>query len=163
MNRLLSRLPFAPNAAALVLRLTVGVVLLAHGLPKLRGGVSSFAGFVGTLNLPFPTVTAYLVVGIEVIGGALLIVGLLTRLWGLLAALMMVGTTLLVKLDGGLIAQEGGAGMELDLLILAAALAVTLIGPGSASADAVLGIDRPVVAAADASGRRTRPAPQRVA
>lgn len=139
---LLSRLPYAPHLAALVLRVAVGTVLIAHGLQKLRGGVSGFAGVVESVGAPFPTLTAYVVVAIEVLGGSLLLVGLLTRVWSTLAALFMVFTTLLVKLDSGLIAPQGqGSGAELDILILAGALAITLMGPGTVSLDRLIGID----------------------
>ena len=143
MNTRLSRLPQAPGSAALVLRLTVGTVLMAHGLSKLQRGVGGFAGSVDSLGIPFPTATAYATVTIEVVGGAMLLVGLLTRLWSALATLLMTGTTLVVKLDAGLLGQPGqGSGMELDLLVLAAALAITLVGPGPVSVDHVIGIDR---------------------
>jgi uncharacterized membrane protein YphA (DoxX/SURF4 family) len=90
-----------------------------------------------------PTATAYATVAIEAVGGAMLILGLGTRLWGALATLQMIGTSLVVKRDVGLIAAAGqGAGMELDLLILAGALAVVLIGPGPFSLDHLIGIDR---------------------
>ena len=144
MNARLSRIPQAPGLAALVLRLILGVVLMAHGLTKLGGGVGSFAGVVRGHGIPFPMLTAYATVTIEILGGAMLLVGLLTRLWGTLAMLLMVGTSLTVKLHDGLLSAPGqGAGMELDLLVLAAALAVTLLGPGPASLDALIGIDRP--------------------
>jgi uncharacterized membrane protein YphA (DoxX/SURF4 family) len=41
-----------------------------------------------------------------------------------------------VKIDVGLIAAEGGAGAELDLLVLAIALSLLLTGAGSWSVDA---------------------------
>jgi putative oxidoreductase len=142
MNTKLSHLPQAPNLASLVLRLTVGVILLAHGLPKLQGGIPQFAGFVRSLGIPFPTLTAYATVAIEVVGGAMLVAGLLTRVWAGFATLLMIGTTLMVKLDAGLVGAPGqGSGMELDLLILAGALAVVLIGPGTVSLDRLIGID----------------------
>jgi putative oxidoreductase len=136
--------PFqAPSPAALVLRLTVGTVLVAHGLPKIDGGVSRFAEGIADLGIPFPTFTAWATVTIEVLGGAMLVVGLLTRLWSTLATLLMAGTTLVVKMDVGLIGGPGrGTGMELDLVMLAAAFAITLIGPGIVSLDHVIGIDR---------------------
>lgn len=152
-----SRLPYAPHLASLVLRLALGIVLVAHGLQKLRGGVSGFAGFVESLGVPFPALAAYAVVAVEVLGGSLLVVGLLTRVWSTLAALLMVFTTLLVKLDAGLISREG-AGAELDILILAGALAITLMGPGTASLDRVIGIDGGRLVLAEPRAR-AQPAP----
>lgn len=136
-------LPFLhhwPDAGRFLLRLIAGLVISAHGMQKIQGGVENFAGFVGSLGLPLPTATAYLVTGLELVGGILLIVGLLSRLGGLLLALEMIGTTLLVKVDLGLIPAEG-VGAELDLVLLAAFAGVVLLGPGRASLDAVLGIE----------------------
>lgn len=127
--------------------------MLVHGLDKLGDGLDGFAGFVGSLGVPLPTVTAAGVIFVEVVGGALLLVGLLTRLWGLLIALLMAGTTVLVKLDVGLIAGQGeGTGAELDLALLAGALAISLLGPGLASLDEVLGLESP--ASPDERGTR---------
>lgn len=136
-------LPFVhrwPDAGRLLLRLIAGVVITSHGIQKIQGGVENFAGFVGSLGIPLPTATAYLVTGLELVGGILLIVGLLSRLGGLLLALEMIGTTLLVKVDVGLISAEG-VGAELDLVLLAAFAGIVLLGPGRASLDAVLGIE----------------------
>ncbi|MGH2720915.1 MAG: DoxX family protein [Actinomycetota bacterium] len=142
MRELFTRIPSAPGAAALVLRVTVGIVLLAHGLAKIEGGVESFAGSVGSRGIPFPTATAYATVAIEVLGGPMLVLGLGTRVWAVLASLLMVGTTLVVKWDVGLLGASGRTGMELDLLVLAGALAVALLGPGRVSVDHVVGLDR---------------------
>ena len=160
MNARLSRLPQAPGLAALVLRLTVGIVLMAHGISKLERGVGAFAGTVESLGIPLPTITAYATVTIEVAGGAMLLLGLLTRLWSTLATLLMTGTTLVVKLDAGLLGQPGqGSGMELDLLILAGALAITLVGPGPVSVDHAIGIDRAMRAPAVEPQAASSPAP----
>ncbi|MGH2689854.1 MAG: DoxX family protein [Actinomycetota bacterium] len=139
---MLTRIPSAPGPAALVLRVTVGIVLLAHGLAKLDGGVENFAGSVASMGIPVPVATAYATVAIEVLGGAMLVLGLGTRVWAVLATLLMVGTTLVVKWDVGLLGADGRTGMELDLLVLAGALAIALIGPGPISVDHVLGLDR---------------------
>lgn len=48
----------------------------------------------------------------------------------------MAFTTMLVKVDVGLIAPEGGPGAELDILILAIALSLVLTGAGRWSVDA---------------------------
>jgi putative oxidoreductase len=114
--------------------------MAAHGWQKLQQGVGEFAGFVASLSVPFPTFTAYLVTALELGGGILLILGLATRVWALLIGIEMVLTTILVKIDAGLIA-EGGAGAELDLLILAGCVVLVLLGPGRVSLDRAFGID----------------------
>lgn len=156
LSRIASRLPFAPHLAGLVLRLALGPVMMAHGLMKLRNGVDGFAGLVEKLGAPFPLLTAYAVVAIEVVGGASLLIGLLARVWSSLTALLMLFTTLLVKLDAGLIAGQGqGTGAELDILILAGALAITLMGPGTVSVDHLIRLEGP--APAGGSGVRVPP------
>ncbi|MGH2576383.1 MAG: DoxX family membrane protein [Actinomycetota bacterium] len=44
---------------------------------------------------------------IEVLGGPMLVLGLGTRVWAVLASLLMVGTTLVVKWDVGLLGASG--------------------------------------------------------
>ncbi len=127
------------DLAPLFLRLAMGPILAYHGYQKVERGVSSFAAFVDSLGVPFPTLAAYAVTFLELGGGLAILVGLLTQVWSLLLAIQFALITWLVKLDVGLIAPPGqGAGAELDLLILAGALALTVIGPGAFSLDAAL-------------------------
>jgi uncharacterized membrane protein YphA (DoxX/SURF4 family) len=97
------------TGAPLALRTVIGIVMAAHGWQKVQQGVGEFAGFVESLSIPFPTFTAYAVTALELGGGILLILGLATRQWALLIGVEMVLTTILVKVDVGLIA-DGGAG-----------------------------------------------------
>jgi putative oxidoreductase len=90
----------------------------------------------------------YVVTFVELIGGVLLIVGLLSRLAALLLTIDLV-----VKVNVGLIApQGGGAGTELDLALIAGFLVVLLSGPGKPSLDYLLGLERD--AAVEPSARR---------
>lgn len=125
------------DLAILALRLAVGVVLAYHGWLKV-GDVSGFAGFVDSLGIPAPDLMAYVVTYLELLGGIALIVGLATRYVAALFVVEMVFTIVLVKLDVGLIAPEGGVGAELDLLILAIALSLVLTGAGRWSIDSIL-------------------------
>lgn len=122
--------------APLVLRVALGVIFIGHGWMKIGGGIGRTVQTMGRLGLPAPAVVAWAVALLELVGGALLILGLLTRLLGLLFALLMVGTTLLVKFDRALIAP-GGA--ELDLALLAGAIGVMLLGPGLLAIDLLVG------------------------
>lgn len=125
------------DAAILILRLAAGVVLAYHGWQKLQD-VAGFAGFVESLDIPAPDVVAYLVTYLEFLGGIALIIGVATRYVAALFAIEMVFTNVLVKFDVGLIASEGGVGAELDILILAIALSLVLVGAGRWAVDALL-------------------------
>ena len=65
------------------LRLATGVIFIAHGLPKFGiggdGGLEGLAAWLGGLGIPLPMLNAILVASSETIGGAMLIVGFMTR------------------------------------------------------------------------------------
>jgi putative oxidoreductase len=89
-------------------------------------------------------VLAYVVTVLEFGGGLLLLAGLLSRLVGLLLAIHMLFTSFVVKvgkLDVPLIAEQG-TGWELDIVLFAAFVAIVLLGPGSLSLDAAVGIEQ---------------------
>jgi putative oxidoreductase len=137
-----------------VLRLAVGSVMAVHGWQKLTEMGPAMFGetMVADLGLPAPVALGWAVTLIELVGGVLLVAGLLTRVSGLLLALVLAGTTILVKVDLGLIAPMGSMlpGAELDLALLAGALAVLVLGPGRPSLDHLVGIEGeiPVMASA---------------
>lgn len=132
--------------AGTVLRIAMGIVFIAHGMQKLNNGVDGFGGFLSSLNVPVPEITAWVVTLLEIGGGILLILGLGTRAVAVLLALLMVGTLVMVKMDTGLIG-EGGAGAEIDLMLLAGAVALALMGPGAAAVDRMIGLEPRVVEA----------------
>src|SRR5262245_48740202 len=70
----------------LVVRLSVGIEFFGSGLGKL-GKLPGFIQFFRSLGIPFPEVQAPFVAGVELICGALIVVGLGTRP----AALMLCG------------------------------------------------------------------------
>jgi putative oxidoreductase len=139
MRRALPSIRRGSDLAALFLRLALGPILAYHGYMKVQNGVPNFAGFVDSLGVPFPMVAAYAVTVIELVGGLAILIGLLTQVWTVLVAIQFSLIIWLVKFDVGLVAPPGrGAGAELDLLILAGAIALTLIGAGAFSLDAAL-------------------------
>lgn len=135
------------NLGLLVARGIPGVVFLYHGWQKHDGGVDGVGMFFKSLSIPLPDVMAYVITYGELLGGAFLIVGFLTRLSAVLFFIEMIFTTILVKVDIGLIGEQG-AGAELDLTLLAAMAAVACFGPGSLSVDRNVGIEGRVQAAA---------------
>ncbi|MGQ0678798.1 MAG: DoxX family protein [Actinomycetota bacterium] len=138
MNQFRALAGYAPT----VLRVGVGIVMAYHGLTKFQGGISNVAGFLASLGVPSANLVAPLLAGAELVGGVLLIVGLATRLWALVLALILVGAIFLVKVDMGLIAAQG-VGAELDLALLVGAVAILFLGPGKLAADNALGMGTP--------------------
>ncbi|MBC8078453.1 MAG: DoxX family protein [Chloroflexales bacterium] len=120
-----------------VLRVLLGLTFVLHGLPKFSN-LAGFSGFVGSLGMPAPL--AVLIPVLEVGGGLLLIAGLATRWVSLLFVLLMLATTLLVKLSVGFIAPGNapGTGAELDLLLAAGAFVLFCYGAGKLALDDVV-------------------------
>ena len=94
------------NAGLLILRVFIGAAMLTHGWGKLFGGLEQFTGFVAKLNIPFPSVTAFLAAFAESIGALLLALGLLTRPSAFLLACTMAVAALVAHAGQGFAAQE---------------------------------------------------------
>lgn len=126
------------DLALLLARVLVGVVLVAHGWDKLAGqGVSGTAGFFGSLGVPAPEVAAVVVAVVELLGGALLVLGAATAVVSVLVLLDMAGAYWLVHRGTGVFVDGGG--WELVGVIAAVALALLGAGPGRASVDHLVG------------------------
>ncbi len=118
------------------LRIVLGVVFTAHGAQKFAQGIPGVAqGFAG-MGVPLAEVAAPVVAGLELIGGVLLVLGVATRVAGLLLAVDMVVAGLLAHATAGFFAQDGG--FEYVLVLAVASLAVALTGPGRFSVDALV-------------------------
>ena len=146
----------AAGYAPLVVRVLVGVIMAAHGWQKLQAGPSGFGQALAGLGVPLPELMAYVVTFVELIGGVLLIVGLLSRLAALLLTIDLVVAILLVKVNIGLLspADGSGVGAELDLALIAGLLVVLLAGPGRLSVDQALGYEVDLVEEAPSRGGR---------
>ena len=141
MRTLTERLEgYAPT----LLRVMAGITFFFHGWSKLQNP-NGFIGFVGSLGFPIPVFFGWLVILLESVGGLLLILGLGVRWVSLLLAVEMVFTTLLVKSRIGLIAPSGqpGVGAEIDLMLLAAMLALFILGAGELSLERIFIGQRP--------------------
>ncbi|MFZ4893486.1 DoxX family protein [Plantibacter sp. Mn2098] len=117
------------NIGLLVLRIVLGVTFLAHGAQKffvftIPGTQASFAD----MGVPLPEVAAIVVATLELVGGAFLILGLATRIVGVMLAVDMAVALFLVHLSSGFFAADGG--VELVLLLAVGALVLALTGPG---------------------------------
>lgn len=113
----------------LLLRLSVGGLMLFHGLHKLFGGVDGIAGMLTARGIP--GFVAYGVLLGEVVAPMLIILGILTRLSALGLAFTMVVAWLLVGLDKTFMLDKVGAwAIESLVYFFLAALAVAFLGAG---------------------------------
>jgi putative oxidoreductase len=123
--------PYAPT----ILRVAAGIVFVVYGWNKLQNP-AGWQDMLTGLGFPVPLVLSWFVLVLELVGGAALILGLLVRPLALLFAIEMVVSSVTVKLGLGF-APVGAdmAGIELDLALLATALALVILGPGRLSVD----------------------------
>ena len=117
------------------LRSAIGIIFIVHGMSKFGEG---FGGFLSSMGIPaelqIPIALA------ELIPGILLIIGILSRLSSALLAIIMLGAIFVVK---GAASLTGDGGVEFDLILLASALVIMIVGPGRISlAQAVKKIPR---------------------
>lgn len=80
---------YAQSPFLLLVRLYWGWQFAQTGWGKLHN-MPQITTFFASLNLPFPAFTAHFVAGVELIGGILLILGLLSRFTGLVLTINMV-------------------------------------------------------------------------
>ncbi len=133
----------AQRYAVTIVRLTLGVIFVAHGAQKVLGWFGG-AGWSGTIEafakqgMPAP-VTALIMIA-EFFGGLGVLFGCLTRIAAFGPAIVMTGAIVLVHLKNGFflnwfLVPGKGHGMECNLAYLAMAVAVMLAGPGALSVD----------------------------
>ena len=124
-----------------IMRIGVGLLFMQHGAQKLFGAFGGVDGQGATVQL----MSQFGLAGVlEFFGGALIVVGLLTRLVAfLLSGQMLVAYLQAHMPQGGLPIQNGG---ELALLFSAVFLYLLAAGPGRWSVDAALGWDEPALA-----------------
>jgi putative oxidoreductase len=132
-----------PGYTPLIIRLTLGCVLFAHGAQKMLGWFGG-GGFTNTMNY-FTTgghmyyITALFVILIEFFGSLMLIFGALTRIAALGVFGLFIGIIYNVAISNGFFMNWGGnqkgEGFEYHLLVLGMTLILMLAGGGSLSID----------------------------
>lgn len=122
----------AEDSGKLILRVTLGVLFLLHGIHKLINGIGGIEGMLAGAGLP-----AFLAYGVyvgEVLAPILVILGWHARVGAALIAFTMVVAialahpTQLFDLTG-----NGGWALELQGMFLFGAVAIALMGPGRLS------------------------------
>ncbi|MEV7723100.1 DoxX family membrane protein [Streptomyces sp. NPDC087917] len=135
--------PTAPtayhDAGLLLLRLVLGLTVAAHGTQKLfgwfgGGGISGTGRFFDSVGYPAGDTMAAIAGLTETLGGLGLALGLLTPLAGAAVTGTMINA-IVVHGTGSFFAPEG---FEYELLLTAAAAALTLTGPGRLALDRLL-------------------------
>lgn len=115
--------------AATLLRVTSGVLFLAHGLLKVN--VFTVAGTVGFFeSLGLPGFLAYLTIIAEIGGGLALILGVTVRLVSLALVPVLLGATWAHAGNGWMFSSQGG-GWEFPLFWAVAQTAIGLLGAGA--------------------------------
>ena len=121
-----------PDAGRLLLRCLLGVLMLFHGFFKMTHGVSWIAPILAAHHLP--SVLAYGAYIGEVVAPICIIVGLFTRLAGLVYAVNMVFAVVLIAGANFWTRTDVGAwALETEALYLFGGLLVMLLGPGKYS------------------------------
>lgn len=115
--------------AALILRLALGVMLIAHGYLKIF--VFTMPGTVGFFeSIGYPGFLAYVVTLIEVGGGLMLIAGLYVRPVALVIVPVLLGAAQVHFGNGWLFSAEGG-GWEYPVFLAVVAIVQSLLGEGA--------------------------------
>lgn len=124
------------DVTTLLARIVIGVTFVVHGLDK-AADLEGTAGFFGSAGIPFPEYSALLGTGVEIVGGALLVLGFALPAVGLALAAQMAVAIAFVHVGQPLV-----GGYELPLVLGAAALALGFAG-GRLALDRLLPWGRP--------------------
>jgi len=117
----------AATAGATLLRLTLGAMYVSHAWFKITAfGVAGFAGWLDSLGLP--GFMAAPVIGLELIGGILILAGFYGRFVSI-ALLPVMAVATWVHIPNGMIFSNANGGWEYPAFLAAAAQA--LLGDGS--------------------------------
>jgi putative oxidoreductase len=129
--------PDAINLALLIMRLTLGGIMLAHGINHIIGGgkIAGTAGWFSSLGMKPGIVHAWLASLTEIGAGALLVAGLLTPFGAAGVIGVMVVALVTNHLKNGFFIFRPGEGWEYVGSLTAFALAMAMLGPGEWSLD----------------------------
>lgn len=119
----MSRFFYQPALGLFIIRIVVGAIFIHHGWTKF--GNPGIAQFFVSLGLA--SWMTYVVATVEVLGGAMLLLGVLTRPAAVALAIVALFAAILAKMPKGL-EQIGQA--EFELLLFGAALGLAFIGAG---------------------------------
>jgi putative oxidoreductase len=119
------------EVGGLLLRILLGFVFFMYGFDKFQGGLGNFAA--GFPSMGFPSFFGYIVGTIELVGGIALILGIGTRIFSGLIAVIMLGSIFFVKLSDGFL-----GGYEYNVALLIIGIHLVLNGSSLLSIDSKL-------------------------
>jgi len=121
-----------------LIRFVTGATLIPHGWSKIiGGGVSGTAESMASLGFEPGLLFAWYIGLLELVGGTLLAVGFLTRLWAIQVVGFMAVAAFYVHWGNGYF--WGNGGFEFPLFWGVVALAIVILGGGRLSVDRALG------------------------
>jgi putative oxidoreductase len=124
------------DIAALIVRVVVGVIFVAHGWQKWQSGLGATSEGFAQMGVPQPQLAAAFSTVGETVGGALLIIGLLVRPAALVLLIGMIGAIVFAHGDNGIFVQEGG--WELAAALGSVALLLLALGGGRLGLDGII-------------------------
>jgi putative oxidoreductase len=131
--------PELVGIAALLLRVSLGIMFFAHAWLKIK--VYTPAGAVKYFeSLGVPGSLAYLTMAAEIAGGALLILGIETRWVALALVPLILGTIVLVHGKAGWLFTNKDGGWEFPAFWIVGLLVLALLGDGSAALGPMMGL-----------------------
>ena len=127
-----------------ILRITLGLVILPHGLQKTIGWFGGY-GFSGTMGgmtgMGIPAFFAFLAIAAESAGALALITGITTRIAAFGVGVTMLVASLMHQSNGFFMnwsGQQKGEGFEFHILVVAIAVVLMIGGAGRFSVDRTL-------------------------
>ena len=123
------------SAGKLILRLTVGILILFHGVAKVLNPAALEPISKNLASMGLPTFIAYGVYFGEVIAPLMIVFGVFSRIGGLLVTVNMIFAILLVHTAQLLtLSKTGGWALELQGFYLFCGLAIFFLGSGKLAA-----------------------------
>ena len=132
----------AVDLATLILRLSLGVIMISHGIPKIKK--REVLGKKWNDHYGVPKATIWLTGILQIVGGLALLVGLFTSLTSLILTLDMLAALFICIFNSHHREPFNSVtpvkGWDVNLLMVGALVAVMLLGGGKWSLDALLSL-----------------------
>ena len=127
-----------PHWGITVVRLMAGIIITVAALEKFNaGGFEAFTRVVSGLSIPAAPFWGVFIPLLELIGGLMLVLGLGARWVAVLFVIEYFVTSFLLKVPRQ--PPFGGwDSMRIDLMLLAAAIMLVLVGPGALALESLL-------------------------